>query len=87
MKEWAAFDNLLAKSDAEYEIAFRLFDVEGTGVNQVRCFPEDIRTESRSGQYTLRLQFRMGVTLHWGEEQETRDDVSAVRTDDAWSAG
>jgi len=31
MSEWAAFDNLLAKPDAEYEIAFRLFDAEGTG--------------------------------------------------------
>ena len=26
-----SFENLLAKPDAEYEIAFRLFDVEGTG--------------------------------------------------------
>jgi solute carrier family 25 aspartate/glutamate transporter 12/13 len=31
MSEWATFDNLLAKPDAEYEIAFRLFDVDGTG--------------------------------------------------------
>ncbi|EXJ56773.1 hypothetical protein A1O7_07117 [Cladophialophora yegresii CBS 114405] len=31
MSEWAAFDNLLAKPDAEYEIAFRLFDKDGTG--------------------------------------------------------
>ena len=31
MSEWAIFDNLLKKSDAEYEIAFRLFDTEGKG--------------------------------------------------------
>jgi solute carrier family 25 (mitochondrial aspartate/glutamate transporter), member 12/13 len=31
MSEWAAFDNLLRKPDAEYEIAFRLFDVDGKG--------------------------------------------------------
>lgn len=31
MGEWTVFTNLLAKPDAEYEIAFRLFDVEGTG--------------------------------------------------------
>ena len=31
MADWATFDNLLAKPDAEYEIAFRLFDVDGTG--------------------------------------------------------
>lgn len=31
LKEWAAFEYLLAKPDAEYQIAFRLFDVEGKG--------------------------------------------------------
>jgi solute carrier family 25 aspartate/glutamate transporter 12/13 len=31
LQDWATFENLLAKPDAEYEIAFRLFDVEGTG--------------------------------------------------------
>ncbi|KAI9052151.1 hypothetical protein LZ554_003513 [Drepanopeziza brunnea f. sp. 'monogermtubi'] len=29
--DWGTFENLLAKPDAEYEIAFRLFDVEQTG--------------------------------------------------------
>ncbi|KAJ5518711.1 Calcium-binding EF-hand [Penicillium expansum] len=29
--DWASFENLLAKPDAEYEIAFRLFDYDGTG--------------------------------------------------------
>jgi len=31
ISDWAIFDNILAKSDAEYEMAFRLFDVDGTG--------------------------------------------------------
>jgi len=31
LQDWATFDHLLAKPDAEYEIAFRLFDEEGTG--------------------------------------------------------
>ncbi|KAL1954498.1 hypothetical protein VTO42DRAFT_1109 [Malbranchea cinnamomea] len=31
LNDWAAFEALLAKPDAEYEIAFRLFDTEGTG--------------------------------------------------------
>ncbi|KXH48812.1 hypothetical protein CSIM01_12473 [Colletotrichum simmondsii] len=31
LSEWAAFENLLIKPDAEYEIAFRLFDVDRTG--------------------------------------------------------
>ncbi|KAF2141970.1 uncharacterized protein K452DRAFT_318314 [Aplosporella prunicola CBS 121167] len=32
LHDWTNFDNLVAKPDAEYEIAFRLFDVEGTGL-------------------------------------------------------
>ena len=32
MSDWADFQNLLTKSDAEYEIAFRLFDIEGKGL-------------------------------------------------------
>ena len=31
LSEWSQFENLLAKPDAEYEIAFRLFDEDGTG--------------------------------------------------------
>jgi solute carrier family 25 (mitochondrial aspartate/glutamate transporter), member 12/13 len=31
MSDWSTFDNLLSKPDAEYEIAFRLFDIQGTG--------------------------------------------------------
>lgn len=32
LHDWSKFENLLAKPDAEYEIAFRLFDVNGTGL-------------------------------------------------------
>jgi solute carrier family 25 aspartate/glutamate transporter 12/13 len=31
LHDWGTFENLLAKPDAEYEIAFRLFDVDHTG--------------------------------------------------------
>lgn len=31
LADWATFENLLTKPDAEYEIAFRLFDIERTG--------------------------------------------------------
>ncbi|TVY16947.1 Calcium-binding mitochondrial carrier protein [Lachnellula arida] len=31
LPDWSTFENLLAKPDAEYEIAFRLFDVDNTG--------------------------------------------------------
>ncbi|KAI1776178.1 mitochondrial carrier [Hypoxylon cercidicola] len=36
--DWAAFENLLMKPDAEYEIAFRLFDVERTGTVKYEDF-------------------------------------------------
>ncbi|KAI9656560.1 MAG: mitochondrial aspartate-glutamate transporter agc1 [Bathelium mastoideum] len=32
MHDWHTFENLLAKPDAEYEIAFRLFDEDGDGL-------------------------------------------------------
>ncbi|KAI9726574.1 MAG: mitochondrial aspartate-glutamate transporter agc1 [Chrysothrix sp. TS-e1954] len=32
LSDWGTFGNLLAKPDAEYEIAFRLFDINGDGV-------------------------------------------------------
>jgi solute carrier family 25 aspartate/glutamate transporter 12/13 len=31
LQDWMAFENLLGKPDAEYDIAFRLFDLEGNG--------------------------------------------------------
>ncbi|EXJ78222.1 hypothetical protein A1O3_09383 [Capronia epimyces CBS 606.96] len=48
MSEWAAFENLLAKSDAEYEIAFRLFDVDGTGLVKSDAF-QKIYEQNRGG--------------------------------------
>ncbi|CAM1508420.1 Fc.00g052680.m01.CDS01 [Cosmosporella sp. VM-42] len=40
LSDWGVFENLLQKPDAEYEIAFRLFDVERTG----RVKYDDFRT-------------------------------------------
>ena len=40
LKEWAAFEFLLAKPDGEYQIAFRLFDVEGKGFVKFNDFVE-----------------------------------------------
>ncbi|KAJ6085993.1 hypothetical protein N7486_010274 [Penicillium sp. IBT 16267x] len=31
LSDWTTFENLLTKPDAEYEIAFRLFDLDGSG--------------------------------------------------------
>jgi solute carrier family 25 aspartate/glutamate transporter 12/13 len=38
MNDWANFQNLLTKPDSEYEIAFRLFDEEGTGMIKFENF-------------------------------------------------
>ncbi|KAI9752716.1 MAG: hypothetical protein M4579_005515 [Chaenotheca gracillima] len=38
LQDWATFEHLLAKPDAEYEIAFRLFDVDGTGIVKYEDF-------------------------------------------------
>ncbi|KAI4290097.1 MAG: hypothetical protein L6R35_000617 [Caloplaca aegaea] len=38
LPDWGAFENLLAKPDAEYEIAFRLFDEKGTGTIKYQDF-------------------------------------------------
>jgi hypothetical protein len=35
LSDWATFEHMLAKADAEYEIIFRLFGIDGTGlINQ-----------------------------------------------------
>jgi solute carrier family 25 aspartate/glutamate transporter 12/13 len=38
LNDWGAFENLLIKPDAEYEIAFRLFDVDRTGAVKYEQF-------------------------------------------------
>lgn len=40
MQDWSTFQSLLAKPDAEYEVAFRLFDVDGTGVVKFKQFQD-----------------------------------------------
>ena len=47
MPDWNNFTNLLAKPDAEYEIAFRLFDIHGTGVVKFADF-EKLLAANRS---------------------------------------
>jgi solute carrier family 25 aspartate/glutamate transporter 12/13 len=48
MQDWTAFENILAKPDAEYEIAFRLFDVEGKGYVKFEDFKRLYEQNSRS---------------------------------------
>ena len=40
MADWGVFENLLLKPDAEYEVAFRLFDVERKGVVKYEDFKQ-----------------------------------------------
>lgn len=40
IKDWAIFEGLLGKPDAEYEIAFRLFDQDGNGTVEFEEFVE-----------------------------------------------
>ncbi|KAI1618094.1 olfactory receptor [Exophiala viscosa] len=55
MSEWAAFDNLLGKPDAEYEIAFRLFDVDGAGSIKSEVFQKIY--EQNRGQDSIPFDF------------------------------
>ena len=48
LQDWMAFENLLGKPDAEYDIAFRLFDLEGNGSVSYDTF-QKVFTGRRSG--------------------------------------
>lgn len=47
IQDWSNFENLVAKPDAEYEIAFRLFDKEGAGYVKFEEF-QKLYNENRS---------------------------------------
>jgi solute carrier family 25 aspartate/glutamate transporter 12/13 len=56
--DWATFENLLAKPDAEYEIAFRLFDIDGTGA---------VKFETVQGLYNLNKSAD-SIPFDWNSE-------------------
>lgn len=58
LADWATFENLLAKPDAEYEIAFRLFDVDGTGT---------VKWETVKGMYNLNKSAD-SIPFDWNSE-------------------
>ncbi|KAL9038544.1 MAG: hypothetical protein Q9214_005237, partial [Letrouitia sp. 1 TL-2023] len=51
IQDWVTFENLLAKPDAEYEIAFRLFDENGTGTIKYEDFQKLYNTNK--GEATI----------------------------------
>lgn len=72
MTEWASFDNLLAKSDAEYEIAFRLFDTEGTGSIKSDTFQKIY--EQNRGQDSIPFDFNSEwASLYIGGKQRRHE--------------
>lgn len=58
LADWATFENLLAKPDAEYEIAFRLFDLDGTGT---------VKWETVKGLYNLN-KTADSIPFDWNSE-------------------
>ncbi|KAJ5381090.1 uncharacterized protein N7496_003518 [Penicillium cataractarum] len=58
LSDWATFENLLAKPDAEYEIAFRLFDLDGSGT---------VKWETVKGMYNL-TKSADSIPFDWNSE-------------------
>ncbi|KAJ9357106.1 hypothetical protein DTO027B9_3245 [Paecilomyces variotii] len=74
ISDWATFENLLSKPDAEYEVAFRLFDIEGTGAVKYETFQKLYNLNKGSD----------GVPFDWNSEwaslyvgrKKTRHDMT-----------
>ncbi|KAG9236572.1 mitochondrial carrier domain-containing protein [Amylocarpus encephaloides] len=72
LQDWLTFENLLAQSDAEYEIAFRLFDVERTGFVKY----DDLRKmyEMNKGPETIPFDWNCEwATLYSGGKKRRHD--------------
>ncbi|OLL26796.1 Calcium-binding mitochondrial carrier protein Aralar1, partial [Neolecta irregularis DAH-3] len=74
LNEWISFQNLLAKPEAEYEIAFRLFDTDGNGSISWSEFQEGYaqRTTSDSIPFNWNCPW---ASLYLGGSK-TRHDMS-----------
>ena len=71
IQDWTAFENILAKPDAEYEIAFRLFDVEGKGYVKFDDFKRLYEQNSRS---TIPFNWESGwASLYIGGAKHRHD--------------
>jgi solute carrier family 25 (mitochondrial aspartate/glutamate transporter), member 12/13 len=74
MTDWAAFENLLAKPDAEYEIAFRLFDVDGTGAVKFESFKE--LYDENKGAETIPFDWNSEWASLYIGRKKTRHDMT-----------
>ena len=72
LTDWAAFENLLVKPDAEYEIAFRLFDINGTGTIRVEIFKQlyDIHKDQDSIPFDWNSEW---ASLYVGRKKSRHD--------------
>lgn len=72
ISDWSTFENLLAKPDAEYEIAFRLFDVERTGSIKYEQFRK--MYESNKGPDSIPFDWNCEwATLYSGGRKRRHD--------------
>lgn len=74
LTDWAAFENLLAKPDAEYEIAFRLFDVEGAGAIKFETFKK--LYDQNKGSETIPFDWNSEWASLYIGRKKTRHDMT-----------
>ncbi|KAL5335791.1 mitochondrial carrier domain-containing protein [Aspergillus crustosus] len=74
IREWATFENLLAKPDAEYEIAFRLFDTDGTGSVKWETF-QKLYNESKTKE-SIPFDWNSGWAALYTGKAKTRHDLT-----------
>jgi solute carrier family 25 aspartate/glutamate transporter 12/13 len=74
LNDWGTFENLLAKPDAEYEIAFRLFDVNKTGTVK----HEDLRKlyEMNKGPETIPFDWNCEWASLYSGGRKRRHDLT-----------
>ncbi|EEP77032.1 hypothetical protein UREG_01881 [Uncinocarpus reesii 1704] len=75
LSDWAAFESLLAKPDAEYEIAFRLFDTDGTGA--VKCETiQKLYNETNKGGDAIPFDWNSEWASLYTGRKKTRHDMT-----------
>jgi solute carrier family 25 (mitochondrial aspartate/glutamate transporter), member 12/13 len=74
LSDWATFEYLLVKPDAEYEIAFRLFDVDGTGSIKQETF-QKLYSQNK-GQDSIPFDFNSEWASLYIGGKKNRHDMS-----------